>query len=251
MINKLKYLHIYFPVIIVLWITLFIDSIYLSKYISYNQTIANIIVILVFIYIYNNVTIKVKKLMKYGVFLALAGEVFFSLVLGMYTYRLENLPIYVPFGHTLVYASIFYLSKEPIIKKHNQKIFAILYIGMILFSTYWLIEEKDTFGFICMLIILYLFRSRQTNRIFYILMFFMVLYLELVGTYYGCWIWPETWFNKIDFISSANPPSAISLFYFGFDLGCLWLYKKFNPKKWKRMKNIREIKTSKISFKTY
>jgi hypothetical protein len=251
MINKLKYLHIYFPVIIVLWITLFIDSIYLSKYISYNQTIANIIVILVFIYIYNNVTIKVKKLMKYGVFLALAGEVFFSLVLGMYTYRLENLPIYVPFGHTLVYASIFYLSKEPIIKKHNQKIFAILYMGMILFSTYWFIEKNDTFGFICMLIILYLFRSRQTNRIFYILMFFMVLYLELVGTYYGCWIWPETWFNKIDFISSANPPSAISLFYFGFDLGCLWLYKKFNPKKWKRMKNIREIKTSKISFKTY
>ncbi len=240
--NQLKYHYIYLPSIFLIWLALFIDSKQISEIISYNQQISNLIVILTYIYIYKKVTVKIKKLMIYGLFLALVGETLFALVLGMYTYRLENLPLYVPFGHCIVYAAVFYISKENFIKLRKEYVIKVLYILMSIFSIYWFVMYKDTFGFICFLFILYLFYKKPQMRLFYLIMYFMVLYLELVGTYYNCWVWPDVWFDKISFISSANPPSSISLFYFGFDLGCLWIYKKLNNKIWIRMKNIRSLK---------
>ncbi|GGD39665.1 hypothetical protein GCM10012288_12100 [Malaciobacter pacificus] len=243
--KKFKYLHIYLPSIFIIWLALFIDSKTISSLISHNQYISNIIVIATFIYLYRNVTVKIRKIMLYGVFLGLAGETLFALILGMYSYRLENLPIYVPFGHSIVYVIVFYIAKEKLVKINYQSVIKYLYIFMTTFSTYWFIIKDDTFGFICFLFIVYLFYKKPQMRLFYLIMYCMVLYLELVGTYYNCWVWPETWFGKIDFISSANPPSSISLFYFGFDLGCLWIYKKLNSKKWNRMKNIKRIRACK------
>jgi len=156
---------------------------------------------------------------------------------------LENLPIYVPFGHAVVYASVYYWVKEPWVKKHQNRIIKILYISMILYSIAWLILENDVFGFLCMLIILGLFQRRPQSKLFFLVMFFTIVYLELLGTYYQCWSWPSIWFNKFSWISSANPPSGISVFYFAFDAGCLWFYKRLNPQKWQRFKRLKKIKT--------
>jgi hypothetical protein len=243
---KYKYLHIYLPVFFILWIGLFIDSEIVSKHFVNSQYITNILVLITFSWIYLKVTVKVKKLMLYGLILAFVGEVLFSLVFGMYTYRLENLPLYVPLGHSIIYAGVFYITKEPILKANKELIIKFLYILMIIYSTLWLIFENDVFGFICMLVIVFLFRKNPHTKLFFLIMFFMIVYLELLGTYYECWYWPEIWFDKIPFIPSANPPSGISVFYFGFDVGCLWLYKKFNENKWKRLRSIQKIKREKI-----
>lgn len=208
-----------------------------------KQWITNILVLFVFYYIYRSVSRKIKKLMIYGLVIAFLGEVLFSLVFGMYTYRLENLPFYVPFGHTLIYASVFYFAKESLVKRNSNKIISILYPIMIIYSTLWLFFAKDIFGFICMLLILYFFWKKPHIKLFFLIMFFMIVYLELVGTYYSCWFWPEIWFDKISFISSANPPSGISIFYFAFDAGCLWFYKKLNKKQWSRLIFFRRKKT--------
>ena len=240
-----KYNHIYLTVFFVLWLGLFIDSNIIQEIFVYNQWITNIIVIITFIYLYKKVSIKIKKLMIYGLFIALAGELFFSLVLGMYTYRLENLPIYVPFGHSLVYIAAFYITKEPFVKYNKQTIINILYILMLVYSTAWLILVNDVFGFICMLVIVYIFKRKPHTKLFFLIMFFMIVYLELIGTYYQCWFWPEIWFDKILLIPSANPPSGISVFYFGFDIACLIIYRQFNKVAWKRLINLRKIKKDK------
>jgi hypothetical protein len=206
------------------------------------QWITNILVIITFIAIYRKVSKQVKQLMFFGLIVAIGGEVLFSLVLGMYTYRLENLPLYVPFGHAIIYASIYYLVKEPLIQKYQNQIIKILYILMIIYSTTWLILGDDMFGFICMLIILWLFKRRPHTKLFFLLMFFTIVYLELLGTYYQCWYWPNIWFDQFSWISSANPPSGISVFYFAFDAGCLWFYKRFNPLKWQRFKRLKALK---------
>jgi hypothetical protein len=206
------------------------------------QWITNILVIITFIAIYRKVSKQVKQLMFFGLIVAIGGEVLFSLVLGMYTYRLENLPLYVPFGHAIIYASIYYLLKEPLIQKYQNKIIKTLYILMIIYSTTWLILGDDMFGFICMLIILWLFKRRPSTKLFFLLMFFTIVYLELLGTYYQCWYWPNIWFDQFSWISSANPPSGISVFYFAFDAGCLWFYKRFNPLKWQRFKRLKALK---------
>lgn len=239
----MKYLSIHSPLWFILWAGLYIDSQNLAQTYQHTQWITNVLVILSFFAIYKQVSKQVKQLMIYGLIVALGGEVLFSLVLGMYTYRLENLPLYVPFGHAIVYASVYYLIKEPWIQKHQHRIIPFLYIAMILYSTLWLFWGDDMFGFLCMLVIIWLFKRRPQTKLFFLFMFFTIVYLELLGTHYGCWYWPEIWFDKFSWISSANPPSAISVFYFAFDAGCLWFYKRFNPLKWQRFKRLKALKS--------
>ena len=247
--TQYKYSHIYLPVLFVLWLGLFVDSTSIAKEFSSDQTnqwITNIIVLVCFIWVYIKVSVKIKKLMLYGLIMAFIGEVVFALVLGMYTYRLENLPIYVPLGHSLVYAAVFYISKEPLVKLNQELIIKILYFLMFTYSTVWLILANDMFGFICMVLIIVILKRKPHTKLFFLIMFFMIVYLELLGTYYECWVWPEIWFDKVSFISSANPPSGISVFYFGFDIGCLLIYRQFNKVSWKRLRNLQKLKREKI-----
>ena len=243
---KYKYLHIYLPVFFALWVGLFFDSKIISSEFIHSQYFTLAITLITFIWIYTKVSVKIKKLMLCGLLLAILGEVFFSLILGMYTYRLENLPLYVPLGHSIIYAGVFYIIKEPIFKKNKESIIKILYVSMIIYSTAWLIFDNDVFGFICMLVIIYIFKRRPNTKFFFLIMFFVIVYLELLGTYYQCWYWPEIWFDKVSFVPSSNPPSGISVFYFGFDVGCLYIYKQFNKIKWKRLRNLQKIKREKI-----
>ena len=111
---KLQFTSIYLPVFFVLWLGLFLDSKALAEQVQYNQWVTNGLVLLCFAWVYSRITSKIKKLMLYGVALALLGEVVFSMLLGMYEYRLENVPLYVPLGHSLIYAAVFYLQKEKI-----------------------------------------------------------------------------------------------------------------------------------------
>ena len=237
----MKYLSIHAPLWIILWLGLFLDSHTLAQHYQQAQWLSNLFVVLSFTWIYSQVSKQVKQLMIYGLIVAVGGEVLFSLMLGMYTYRLENLPLYVPFGHAIVYASVYYLVKEPLVQKHQKGIIQTLYILMIFYSTTWLIWGSDMFGFLCMLVILWLFKRRPQTKLFFLFMFFTIVYLELIGTYYHCWYWPEVLFDTFTWVSSANPPSGISVFYFAFDAGCLWFYKRFNPEKWQRFKRLKAL----------
>ncbi len=247
MIKELKYLHIYLPTLLFMWIGLFLDSSYFADIYPNSQWITNSLVIPIFIWIYINTSKQVKQLMLFGLLLATLGEILFSLILGMYTYRLENLPLYVPFGHSIIYAGVYYIIKEPIVQLNREVIIKVLYFSMILYSTAWLIFASDLFGFLCMLIILWLFKRRPHIKLFFLIMYFVIVYLELIGTYYNCWQWPEILFGIIELIPSANPPSAIGIFYFAFDAGCLWFYKNFFPHKWKRFEAIRTLKQSQVA----
>jgi hypothetical protein len=230
---QVKYPHIHIFTLVVIWLGLFLDG---SE--QAHQLYTNILVLVSFSWVYYFASKSVKQLMLFGLIIGLSGELLFALVFGMYTYRLENLPLYVPFGHSLIYASVYYIVKEPLVKKYQEQIINILYISMILYSTLWLLFANDTLGFICMLLVLALFKRYPKTKLFFLFMFFVVVYLELIGTYYGCWHWPEIWFDKVAFISSANPPSGISVFYFGFDIGCLWFYKHYDRNRWVRMKKL-------------
>lgn len=238
----LQHKSIYLPVLLTLWLGLFIDSLALSERIEYGQWLTNGLVLLCFAWVYFRVTRKIKKLMLYGVGLAYLGELVFSIVLGMYEYRLENVPFYVPFGHSLVYAAVFYIQKEKWIQRNKSHLAFVLYWAMISYSSLWLLFDQDILGFVCTLVIVLLLKKKTGNELFFLIMYFMVVYLELLGTYYGCWVWPDTWFSTLSWISSSNPPSGISVFYFGFDIGCLWIYKTLNGQQWSRMKLLRRLR---------
>ena len=85
------------------------------------QTITNCFMLIAFFLLYKRSVKRTRHLMIYAVIIGFIGEYLFSIVLDMYTYRLSNLPIYVPFGHAAVYARTYTFSKAPVVKK-NQKV---------------------------------------------------------------------------------------------------------------------------------
>ena len=75
-----------------------------------------------FLVLYKRSVKRTRKLMIYAVIIGFIGEYLFSIVLGMYTYRLSNLPFYIPLGHAVVYARTYCFSKASIVNKYQKEI---------------------------------------------------------------------------------------------------------------------------------
>jgi hypothetical protein len=227
---------------------LFLDGSYVYSITDNAQLYANLSMLLVFPFVYWKVNKRTKEHLIAGVLIGFFGEYLFSVALGMYSYRLENVPHYIPFGHALVYAGVLYFSKAASIIKNRKKVEVFLSIFIFIYASVFLIFKSDVFGFVMTLATLLILRNKPRERLFYLTMYISVAYLEIVGTSFLCWEWPETAFDTFSFLPSHNPPSGISLFYFLLDLGCLWIYKQRHKIAWSRMKNSRKIKFKTSNF---
>ncbi len=225
-----------------IFVGLFIDSKYVVINYQESQWIANALMIFIFSIVWLKVTIKVRELMLYAVIIGYVGEYLFSVGLGMYTYRLENVPHYIPMGHALVYIGVLYFIKTFYVKL-NRKLLEKIFTGIIIiYALAFLVFKNDVFGFVLTAATLLILRNKPRERLFYLTMYLSIVFLEITGTSYECWEWPSIAWDYFTFLPSANPPSGISFFYFGLDLGCLWLYKQRHKIAWSRMKNIRFLK---------
>ncbi|MEE9409025.1 MAG: hypothetical protein V3V28_13230 [Polaribacter sp.] len=225
-----------------IFVGLLLDSVFISENYQDSQWLANLVMVIIFSITLFKVNRRIREQMIYAVLIATVGEYAFSLGMGMYTYRLENIPHYIPMGHALVYAGVLYFTKTTYSKNNKvllEKVFTIL---IILYAVVFLIFKNDVFGFVLTVATLLVLRKKPRERMFYLAMFIAVGYLEIIGTNYQCWWWPTTAWDVIPFLPSANPPSGISFFYFGLDLGCLYFYKKRHKIAWARMKSIRRLK---------
>lgn len=222
-------------------IGLFFDSTWYVERFSNGQLYANVLMILVFIGLFYKATNRSRELMIYAVLIGIGGEYLFSLGFEMYAYRLGNVPTYVPPGHAIIYIATVYFCREAAIKKYKQILEKIFTVLVLLYSALFLLFAYDVFGFVLTLLTVYLLRNKPKEKLFYLSMYIVVAVLEIIGTRYQCWYWPDTAFGVFPFLKSANPPSGISFFYFGLDLGALWLYKQRHLIAWKRMKNVRML----------
>lgn len=222
---------------------LFLDSEFVAKnYFEQSQWINNGLVVLVFAYFYINATARTREQLIYAVIIAIIGEYIFSIGLGMYTYRLQNIPHYVPPGHAVVFLSVYYFCRKPKVKFHRKQIEIFLTSLIAMYSLYFLILKGDVFGFILTALIFYVLRNHPNERLFYLTMYCMVACLEIAGTGFNCWKWPELAFDKFTWLPSANPPSGISFFYFGLDRGTMSIYKRRHKAVWKRFKQLAIIR---------
>ena len=220
---------------------LYLDSEHLAERFEYNQILTNILMLLAFYWMYSRAVKRTKELMIYAVIIGFLGEYFFSVYLEMYTYRLGNVPLYVPFGHAAVFGRVYAFSKASVVRKYNKVIEQFLYVIISLFALGYLIFFNDVFGFVMTLGVFALLIKRPRDRMFFLNMYIIVAVLEIGGPAYGAWKWPDTAFGIFDFLPSNNAPSGISLFYFLLDIGCFVLYTQRNKITWKRVKNIRAL----------
>jgi hypothetical protein len=146
--------------------------------------------------------------------IATVGEVAGSLVWGLYTYRLENLPAFVPPGHGLVYLAG--LSVAALVGARTS---ALLVAAGAVAAAWGLagvtvLPASDVSGTIgCAFLIGVLAWSR---RPVYAGVFLAVVALELYGTALGTWTWQPAVPGLG--LSQGNPPSGVASGYVVFDV---------------------------------
>ena len=151
------------------------------------------------------------------VVVATAGEVVASLIWGLYEYRLENLPAYVPPGHGLVY-----LAGVSLAALGGGR--ALIAVGTAAAGAWGVagltvLPATDVAGAIgCAFLVLVLLRTR---RPVYAGVFLVVAALELYGTALGTWTWAPA-VPGLD-LAQGNPPSGVASGYVTFDVAALWL----------------------------
>lgn len=229
---------------------LFLDSDGFAARHGHSQWIADLLTLAFFFWMLHSVNPRLRRLMLIGVAVATVGEVSFSLLIGMYEYRLRNVPLYVPPGHAILYAAVFQFIREPWVRRHTRQVVIACYALGTMFSIGWLLAYDDIYGCICFGVFSALIFYKRESRLFFVSMYLLVAYLELIGTYFHCWSWPPYLLNKWPAIASANPPSGISVFYMGFDIGCLGFYKLSIPNLRNRHRRFRALRKARDGVET-
>jgi hypothetical protein len=146
---------------------------------------------------------------------ATIAELTGSILWGVYSYRLHNLPTFVPPAHGLVFMAGLSLSEAA--RRHSRAL-VLVAAGI---ATVWgvlgltLLPRLDAAGaFGVPLLLAFLWRSRA--RTAYAGVFLVVAALELYGTAIGTWRWAE----KLPGlgIPDGNPPSGVASGYVWFDV---------------------------------
>jgi hypothetical protein len=149
---------------------------------------------------------------------ATVAELTGSILWGVYSYRLHNLPTFVPPAHGLVFMAGLSLSEG--LRRHTR---ALVLVAATIASVWGvlgltLLPRMDAAGALGVpLLLAFLWRSRA--RAAYAGVFLVVTCLELYGTAIGTWRWA----GKLPGlgIPDGNPPSGVASGYVWFDVMAL------------------------------
>jgi hypothetical protein len=151
---------------------------------------------------------------------ATVAEVTGSIIWGVYTYRLHNLPTFVPPAHGLVFMAGLALSDA--LRRHARPLVALAALA----ATSWgvlgltVLPRTDAAGALGVpLLLAFLWRSRA--RAAYAGVFLVVACLELYGTAIGTWRWASALPGLG--MPDGNPPSGVASGYVWFDVMALVL----------------------------
>ena len=176
----------------------------------WGQTLTNVGIWGAFLYWLRRASADDQLMLAVCVFYATLGEIFLSLVWGLYEYRLFNVPLFVPPGHALLFMLGRYLAERsrdwitwfvPLAATPFVFLLAVTGIGTLdalLFALFLL----------CML-------SGRASKL-YAVMFVLSLAMEVYGTWLGNWTWmPQApWLG----FTTINPPLAAGAFYCMLDM---------------------------------
>jgi hypothetical protein len=143
-------------------------------------------------------------------------EMLGSLVWGAYHYRFGGIPLFVPFGHGLIYVFGIGLAGTALVRRYERQ-FCLAILGV---AVLWTIggltifphvtSRVDVHGLVWLPLFAYvlLFSPRKA---FFAALFIATTDVELFGTWFHSWMWmPNTpWLH----VPSGNPPSSIAAGY--------------------------------------
>src|SRR5919201_692088 len=139
-----------------------------------------------------------------------------SLVWGAYTYRLGNLPLYVPAGHGLFSLSALRAAALPLLVRHRRAVVLAVTAGATAWMAYGLVARPlpDLLGFVTWAVFVR-FIVRGRYPLLYAVSFAMTTVLELYGTSLGIWRWSPV--LPMLMLPAGNPPTGIGAGYAAMD----------------------------------
>jgi hypothetical protein len=149
-------------------------------------------------------------------------EYVFAGWLGVYVYRLHNVPAFVPPGHGLVYLAALAMGRSAFAHRYARQVITAtvaLCGGWVMWGLF-VSARTDVLGalwFGCLLV----FMKRGRTPLVYCGAFVVTSYLELYGTGIGAWAWQSH--DPTGLLGIGNPPSGIAGGYCFFDAAALWL----------------------------
>ena len=151
---------------------------------------------------------------------ATCAEVVGSLIWGVYHYRLDNLPSFVPPAHGLVYLAGVALCAAA--GRHRQVLIRVALVAVLAWGLagVTILPRSDVAGAVgAVLLAVFLLRGRAPA--IYAGVFLVVAALELYGTAIGTWTWEAVVPGTR--VTDGNPPSGVASGYVWFDLVALAL----------------------------
>ena len=141
---------------------------------------------------------------------ATAGEIFLSLVWGLYEYRLANVPLFVPPGHALLFMLGGIIARH--VDDWVEWVVPLAAAPFILLLAFTGIGTLDALLFALFMLCLL---SGRASRL-YAVMFVLSLAMEIYGVWLGNWAWaPQApWLG----FTTINPPLAAGAFYCMLDM---------------------------------
>jgi hypothetical protein len=162
------------------------------------------------------------------VVVATCAEIVGSIVWGVYIYRLENLPSFVPPCHGLVYLAGAALAARASNGSSQARLVRFALVAVLAWGIagVTVLPRADVAGALgAALLAFYLLRGRAPAV--YAGVFLVVAWLELYGTAIGTWEWAAT--IPGTGVSQGNPPSGVASGYVWFDIVALaiapWLIR--------------------------
>jgi hypothetical protein len=160
-------------------------------------------------------------------------ELVFSGWLGVYEYRLGAVPAYVPAGHGLVYLAALDVGDWAWARRHAQFLVRVTVVAVALVAVYALMgDRRDALGAFWAVCLLGFLRYGRAPLLF-VGAFWVVSYLEVLGTRWGVWTW-QPYDTILGWVPMGNPPSVAAGGYGWFDLvavaGAGWLAARVQPR---------------------
>jgi hypothetical protein len=164
---------------------------------------------------------------------ATAVEYCFAGWLGVYVYRLHDVPWFVPPGHGLVYLGALAIGRSSYVISSRRWLIPVTLAVAGSYAIWGLAlsGRRDVLGafwFLCLAV--FLLRGRQPtrsrersqNNLVFVGAFVVVTYLELLGTGLGTWTW-QVRDPVLGVVAMGNPPSGAAGGYGFFDAAALLL----------------------------
>lgn len=176
----------------------------------WGQTLSNLGIWTMFLYWLRGAQPDEQRALAFCVFYATLGEIFLSLVWGLYEYRLDNVPLFVPPGHALLF-----MLGRILAARAGAWIEWLVPFAAAPFVFLLAVTGLGTLDALLFALFLLCILSGRASRL-YSVMFVLSLAMEVYGTWLGNWTWAAEapWLG----FTTINPPLAAGAFYCMLDM---------------------------------